>query len=82
MIKKIDLELERGTTLLHGEGGYSRKDKEVLLCVVENKQYPKLNVIVKNIDPDAFLIVQDAHEIHGNGFTYYKELENFSKKIT
>ena len=81
MMKRIDKELERGMTLLHGEGGYRREDIEVLLCVVDNKQYPKLNMIVKEIDPHAFLIVQDAHEIHGNGFTYYKELEYFSKKI-
>lgn len=81
MMKRIDIELERGMTLLHAEGGYRRKDIEVLLCVVDNKQYPKLNMIVKDIDPHAFLIVQDAHEIHGNGFTYFKELEYFSKKI-
>jgi uncharacterized membrane-anchored protein YitT (DUF2179 family) len=81
MMKRIDKELERGMTLLHAEGGYRREDIEVLLCVVDNKQYPKLNMIVKDIDPYAFLIVQDAHEIHGNGFTYYKELEYFSKKI-
>lgn len=81
MMKRIDVELERGMTLLHAEGGYRREDIEVLLCVVDNKQYPKLNMIVKEIDPYAFLIVQDAHEIHGNGFTYYKELEYFSKKI-
>ena len=81
MMKRIDVELERGMTLLHAEGGYRREDIEVLLCVVDNKQYPKLNMIVKEIDPHAFLIVQDAHEIHGNGFTYYKELEYFSKKI-
>ena len=81
MMKRIDVELERGMTLLHAEGGYRREDIEVLLCVVDNKQYPKLNMIVKDIDPYAFLIVQDAHEIHGNGFTYYKELEYFSKKI-
>ena len=81
IIKQIDLQLERGSTLLHGQGSYSQKDKEVILCVIDNKQYPKFNIIVKEIDPDAFLIVQEAHEIHGNGFTYYKELENFSKKI-
>jgi uncharacterized membrane-anchored protein YitT (DUF2179 family) len=37
---------------------------------------------VKEVDPDAFLIVQDAHEIHGNGFTYFKELDKFSKKVS
>ena len=81
IMKRIDSELERGMTLLHAEGGFSQEDKEVLLCVVDNKQYPHLNMIIKDIDPHAFLIVQDAHEIHGNGFTYYKELEYFSKKI-
>lgn len=78
MLKAITDEVDRGATLLHAEGGYTRENREVVLVVVENKQYPKLNKVINDIDPNAFLIVQDAHEVTGNGFTYYKELEKFS----
>lgn len=79
LLKVISEEIDRGATLLHGEGGYTREDKEVLLVVVENKQYPKLNKLVNEVDDKAFLIVQDAHEVTGNGFTYYRELENITR---
>lgn len=80
ILKKITQDIDRGATLLHGEGGYGRRDKEVILCVIENKQYPRLNVSVNEIDKNAFLIVQDAQEVRGNGFTYYKEIEVFRRK--
>ena len=70
ILKMITENMDRGATILHGEGGYSRMNKEVVLCVVENKQYPKLNQLVHEIDPKAFLLVQDAHEVKGNGFSY------------
>lgn len=81
ILVRIAKEIDRGATLLHGEGAYSRKTKKIILCVVDNKQYPKLNILVNEIDENAFLIVQDAHEIKGNGFTYYKELDKFSETI-
>lgn len=80
LLIEISEQIDRGATLLHGEGGYTRKNKEVLLVVIDNKQYPKLNKLIKDIDEHAFLIVQDAQEVNGNGFTYYKELENISKQ--
>ena len=60
---------------------YSRKNKKIILCVVDNKQYPKLNILVNDIDENAFLIVHEAHEVTGNGFTYYKELDKFNNEI-
>lgn len=81
MLTRIIAEIDRSATILDAEGGYSRESKKVLLVVVENKQYPKLNLLVHEIDADAFLIVQDAYEVKGNGFTYYKELEDFSARI-
>lgn len=81
MLAKIIQEIDRSATLLEAEGGFSRQNKKVLLVVVESKQYPKLNLLVHEIDADAFLIVQDAYEVKGNGFTYYKELEDFSARL-
>lgn len=74
ILQKIKSEIDRGATILHGEGGYSRKGKEVLLCVIESDQYPNFSKMVSEIDPNAFLVVQDAHEVKGDGFTYYSDL--------
>ena len=73
ILSKIKTDMDRGATLLHGEGGYSRNGKEVIFCVIENNQYPKFTNMINTIDPNAFLVVQDAHEVKGDGFTYYSE---------
>ena len=70
IITMITKDLDRGATILYGEGGYSRDKKEVIMCVIENKQYPLFNQIIHEIDPKVFIVVQDAHEVKGNGFSY------------
>ena len=62
------LELDRGVTLLEGRGGYSGKAKNVILCAVSRAQIVAIKSIVKQADPDAFIIVCDAYEILGEGF--------------
>ena len=69
----ITQDMERGVTLLHGEGGWSGDDKRVLLVAFKQRQIVSLKRAVKEIDPDAFLIVCDAHEVLGNGFRRYRE---------
>ncbi len=66
----IDQELERGYTLMHGEGGYQHDPKMVILCVVSNRQYTRLLEIIHEIDEHAFTITTDASDMHGEGFTY------------
>ncbi|MBM6938180.1 YitT family protein [Pseudoflavonifractor phocaeensis] len=61
-------ELERGVTILHGEGAYSGQEKQVLLCAFKQRQIVPLKRLVKERDPNAFLIVCDAHEVLGDGF--------------
>ena len=73
ILSKIKTDMDRGATLLHGEGGYSRDGKEVIFCVIENNQYPEFTTMINAIDPNAFIVVQDAHEVKGDGFTYYSE---------
>ena len=71
MIKqRIYDELERGVTLLEGQGGYSNTPRKVILCVVSQRQYAKLMEIVNETDPTAFVITTDATDMHGEGFTY------------
>lgn len=69
ILDKIHTDLDRGATLLKAVGGYSGEEKDVILVVIMNKQYPMLNKLVIGIDPNAFMIVEDAKEVKGNGFT-------------
>lgn len=64
----ITKELDRGVTFLQGKGGYTNEDKNVLLVVVSKKQEVHLKKVIKNIDPSAFIIVSDVHEVLGQGF--------------
>ncbi len=66
--KRIQLELDRGTTIIKAVGGYSEKERDILMCVITKEQYPLLKSIVYEEDESAFLIVQEAHEILGEGF--------------
>ena len=69
----IARDLERGVTILHGEGGWSGADKRVLLVAFKQRQIVSLKRAVKETDPDAFLIVCDAREVLGNGFRRYQK---------
>ena len=71
--KAIFQELDRGVTFLHGEGGWSGESKKVLLCAFKQKQIVPLRRMVKEIDPEAFLIVCEAHEVLGDGFRSYHQ---------
>ena len=61
-------ELERGATILKGQGLYTRNDKNVLLVVVSKKEVITLKKLVKSTDPDAFIIITDIFEALGEGF--------------
>lgn len=64
-------ELERGVTILHGEGAWSGEERQVLMCAFKQRQIVSLKQQVKELDPDVFLIVCNAHEVLGNGFRRY-----------
>ena len=68
---KVIHKLIRGVTYLEGEGAYSHKDKKVILTVVKSHQLADLKQMVVDIDPDAFVIVQEAHQVLGDGFARY-----------
>lgn len=65
----IFAELDRGVTLVQSRTGYLEKDTEMLLSVVSNREIVKIHRIVKDIDPDAFMIVNRVSEVMGEGFT-------------
>ena len=66
--------INRGATILHAEGGYTRTSKPVIMMVVVKKQFSELNHIITEADPEAFVIVSDVNEVQGEGFTYQEQL--------
>ena len=64
--------LDRGVTMIHGEGGYLHRQTEIILSVVSNHELPKVEQLARGIDPDCFMIVTRVTEVWGRGFTYSK----------
>ena len=67
--------VDRGCTLLHGQGGYLQQDTEVILSVVSNHELPKIESLARDIDPNCFMIISHVTEVWGRGFTYGKKYE-------
>ena len=67
------LKLERGVTLLDGEGAYSGTRRKVLLCAIKRSQMVPVKLMVSDIDPNAFVIVCKANEVLGEGFGEYSK---------
>ena len=61
-------ELGRGVTVLQGRGGYTKRDKHVLMLVTHRNSFAQTLKAVKTIDNKAFIFVTDATEVHGEGF--------------
>lgn len=61
-------EVERGTTVFYGKGGYSGKEKKILYCVFRRSELVRIKEIVKSADPNAFLILNEVKEVLGEGF--------------
>lgn len=66
-------QVDRGVTMLHGSGGYSRAETEVILSIVSNYELPKIEQLARSIDPNCFLIISRVTEVWGRGFTYGKQ---------
>ena len=70
--ERILRKLDRGVTLLHGEGGYHREDKEVILTIVSNSELPKIQRMAREIDPSCFMVINQVNEVWGRGFSMSK----------
>ena len=64
-------ELDRGATFLNGQGAYSGKERKVVLVAIKRQQLAELKELVVGIDPSAFIILQDSHQVLGDGFARY-----------
>lgn len=69
IVEAILKEVGRGVTILQGEGAYTRQRKQVIFVVVSLTQIAKIKLLVQEADPSAFMIVSDAAEVMGRGFT-------------
>ena len=61
--------VDRGVTLLDGESGYKRDEMQIVLSVISNRELPRLEKVVHEIDPDCFMIVTRISEVKGRGFS-------------
>lgn len=69
-------QIDRGVTILHGEGGYLHQPTQLLLCVVSNRELPRLEKLIHSIDPASFVIVGHVSEVSGRGFSLSKHYTN------
>ena len=69
--REVGDKLERGATFLHGEGSYTGDATKVVLVAIKKQQLAQLKELVMELDPAAFVIVQEAHQVLGDGFHRY-----------
>ncbi len=68
MLQRILSEMDIGATILSGKGAYSNRKKQIIMCVVKKRTTPVLQEIIREEDPNAFLIISSANEIYGEGY--------------
>lgn len=73
IVQIITSNLDRGATYLHGQGTYTHEDREVILTAVKKQQIAELKRLVAEEDPNAFIILQEAHQVLGDGFSRYSK---------
>lgn len=76
IVRDVFAELGRGVTLLEGRGGYTHRKRNILVCAVARSEVGVIKSIVSTHDPRAFVIIGEALEIVGEGFTHPATLPN------
>ena len=71
--REIGTRLDRGATFLNGEGSYTGESTKVVLVAIKKQQLTELKELVMERDPNAFVIVQEAHQVLGDGFLRYSK---------
>ena len=66
-------EIDRGVTMLEGEGGYLHNKKQIIMSVISNRELPKVEKLVRSIDPESFMVISHVKEVSGRGFSMNKE---------
>ncbi len=65
-------DMDRGATVLHAEGWYSKKERNVLLVICRKQEYSKITGMVKLVDPKAFISISSTNSVYGEGFEEIK----------
>lgn len=65
--------MDRGVTLISAKGGYLKEDSPIIFSVISNRELPKIEKIIHQIDPESFMVVNRVSEVSGKGFTLNKE---------
>ncbi len=71
--------LDRTSTIITAQGGYSGADKKMIMVSFTMRQYPTFETFIRSVDRDAFITVHRAHEINGEGWTKHDLEENANK---
>lgn len=66
--ERVMQDLNRGVTALHGEGMYTQRAREVLMCALTETEIDALKKAIKAVDPQSFVVLMPAAEIAGRGF--------------
>lgn len=69
ILKQID----RGVTMLDGEGGYLQDRTQVVMSIISNRELPKVEKIIRSIDPECFMVISRVQEVSGRGFSMKKK---------
>lgn len=71
ILKQID----RGVTMLNGEGGYMHNKTQIILSIISNRELPKLEKLIHAIDPECFMVISRVNEVSGRGFSMKKRYQ-------
>lgn len=76
MAALIDRVADRGSTIIHAHGGYTKERKDVVMCACNAKQLYQAERAIKQLDPESFMVVLNSHEVHGEGFSVARIAES------
>ena len=71
--EEILQQLDRGVTMLSGEGGYLHFSTQIIMTVVSGRELPKVEKLARSIDPECFMVITRVNEVSGRGFSLNKE---------
>lgn len=76
ILKNVD----RGVTMLDGEGGYERKEMQMIFTVISNRELPRVEKLIHEIDPECFMVITRVSEVSGRGFSLNKHYKTIGEE--
>lgn len=70
--KAILKDMDRGVTMLNGEGGYERTEIQMVMSIVSNRELARIERLIHQIDPECFMVISRVNEVSGRGFSLKK----------